>query len=55
MVYHCNQISHDLLFYLGSIKVDYTEEDIRIGNFPLSAALTCTKLCSAFEDAWGIF
>jgi rRNA small subunit pseudouridine methyltransferase Nep1 len=39
----------------GSIKVDYTEEDIRIGNFPLSAALTCTKLCSAFEDAWGIF
>lgn len=39
----------------GSIEVDYTEENIRIGNFPLSAALTCTKLCSAFEDAWGVF
>jgi len=38
----------------GNIDVSYTEEDVRIGNFPLSAALTCTKLCSAFEDLWGV-
>lgn len=38
----------------GHIDVSYTEEDVRIGNFPLSAALTCTKLCSAFEDLWGV-
>jgi len=39
----------------GSIKTDYTEENISISNYPLSAALTCTKLCTAFEEAWGIF
>jgi len=39
----------------GSIETDYTEENVRIGNFPLSAALTCTKICSAFEEAWGVF
>ena len=39
----------------GSINVEYTTEDIRIGNYPLSAALTCTKICSAFEEAWGVF
>jgi len=38
----------------GHIDVNYTEEDVRIGNFPLSAALTCTKLCSAFEELWGV-
>jgi len=38
----------------GHIDVSYTEEDVRIGNFPLSAALTCTKLCSAFEELWGV-
>ena len=44
-----------VLSILGSIETDYTEENVRIGNFPLSAALTCTKICSAFEDAWGVF
>jgi len=39
----------------GAIKVDYTEKDVCIGNYPLSAALTCAKICSAFEEAWGIF
>ncbi|XP_075232736.1 ribosomal RNA small subunit methyltransferase NEP1 isoform X2 [Lycorma delicatula] len=33
---------------------DYTEETISISNYPLSAALTCTKLCSAFEEMWSI-
>lgn len=39
----------------GAIKTDYTEKDVCIGNYPLSAALTCAKVCSAFEEAWGIF
>jgi rRNA small subunit pseudouridine methyltransferase Nep1 len=39
----------------GAIVTDYTEENISISNYPLSAALTCTKLCDAFENAWGIF
>ena len=39
----------------GAIKVDYTEKDVCIGNYPLSAALTCAKVTSAFEDAWGVF
>lgn len=38
----------------GSLDVDYTEETVSISNYPLSAALTCTKLCSAFEEAWNI-
>lgn len=39
----------------GRVDVDYSEEDIAISQYPLSAALTCTKICSAFEEAWGIF
>lgn len=38
----------------GSINVDYTEETLSISNYPLSAALTCTKLCSAFEESWNV-
>ncbi|KAF7997277.1 hypothetical protein HCN44_005554 [Aphidius gifuensis] len=39
----------------GQIKADYLEETLSISNYPLSGALTCTKLCSGFEEAWGIF
>ena len=28
----------------GAINVDYTEKDVCIGNYPLSAALTCAKV-----------
>lgn len=38
----------------GQVEVDYTEHDVSISQYPLSAALTCTKICSAFEEAWGI-
>uniref|UniRef100_A0AAG5CUG1 18S rRNA (pseudouridine-N1)-methyltransferase n=2 Tax=Anopheles atroparvus TaxID=41427 RepID=A0AAG5CUG1_ANOAO len=41
-------------FAHGNLSVDYTEDTISISNYPLSAALTCTKLCSAFEEVWGI-
>ncbi|XP_065334179.1 ribosomal RNA small subunit methyltransferase NEP1 [Cloeon dipterum] len=38
----------------GKVTTSYTEEDISISNYPLSAALTCSKLCSAFEEGWGV-
>ncbi|XP_038208774.1 ribosomal RNA small subunit methyltransferase NEP1 [Zerene cesonia] len=38
----------------GKIEVDYSEDTISISNYPLSAALTCAKLCSAFEEVWGV-
>jgi len=38
----------------GKLQTDYTEDTVSISNYPLSAALTCTKLCSAFEEAWGV-
>jgi rRNA small subunit pseudouridine methyltransferase Nep1 len=41
-------------FAHGHLNVDYTEDTISISNYPLSAALTCAKLCSAFEEVWNI-
>ena len=38
----------------GQVNTDYTEDTISISNYPLSGALTCTKLCTAFEEVWGI-
>ena len=38
----------------GKVEVDYSEEEISISKYPLSAALTCTKLCTAFEEVWGV-
>lgn len=38
----------------GSLEADYVEESVSISNYPLSAALTCTKLCTAFEESWGV-
>jgi len=39
----------------GQVEADYADEVVSISNFPLSAAITCTKLCSAFEEEWNIF
>lgn len=41
-------------FAHGNVEVDYTEESISISKFPLSAALTCTKICNAFEEVWNV-
>ncbi|RUS79770.1 hypothetical protein EGW08_012486 [Elysia chlorotica] len=38
----------------GSVNPDYTEASYSISNYPLSAAITCSKVCSAFEEVWGI-
>lgn len=39
---------------LLQVDVEYTEKTISVSNYPLSAALTCAKLCNAFEEKWGI-
>lgn len=41
-------------FAHGNVNVDYTEGAFSISNYPLSAALACSKLCNAFEEAWNI-
>ncbi|XP_050988463.1 ribosomal RNA small subunit methyltransferase NEP1 [Labeo rohita] len=41
-------------FAHGAVNVDYTEKTLSISNYPLSAALTCAKMCSAFEEVWGV-
>jgi rRNA small subunit pseudouridine methyltransferase Nep1 len=38
----------------GSVDCDYADKLISISNYPLSAAITCSKFCSAFEDKWKI-
>ncbi|EDW30780.1 GL13401 [Drosophila persimilis] len=41
-------------FAHGVLKTDYTEELFSISNYPLSAAIACSKLCSAFEEVWKV-
>ena len=38
----------------GPADTDFVEETVSISQYPLSAALACTKICSAFEETWGI-
>ncbi len=38
----------------GSVNVDYHEDTISISSYPISAALTCSKFCAAFEDKWNV-
>ncbi|XP_062591797.1 ribosomal RNA small subunit methyltransferase NEP1-like [Saccostrea cucullata] len=38
----------------GSVDVDYIEDTVSISSYPLSAALTCAKICSAFEEKWNV-
>ncbi|EHH20443.1 ribosomal RNA small subunit methyltransferase NEP1 isoform X1 [Macaca thibetana thibetana] len=41
-------------FAHGKVSVEYTEKMVSISNYPLSAALTCAKLTTAFEEVWGV-
>ncbi|XP_040217132.1 ribosomal RNA small subunit methyltransferase NEP1 [Rana temporaria] len=41
-------------FAHGAVNIDFAERTVSISEYPLSAALTCTKICSAFEEVWGI-
>lgn len=38
----------------GKVEPDYIEETVSISNYPLSGAVTCSKLCTAFEETWGV-
>jgi rRNA small subunit pseudouridine methyltransferase Nep1 len=38
----------------GSVNVDYAEDLLSISSYPLSAALTCSKVCAAFEEKWNV-
>lgn len=38
----------------GKVEVDYSEDVLSISNYPLSGALACAKLCTAFEEVWGV-
>ncbi|KAK3921348.1 Ribosomal RNA small subunit methyltransferase NEP1 [Frankliniella fusca] len=38
----------------GKVSADYAEEWISISSYPLSGALACAKLCSGFEEKWGV-
>ncbi|KAK6045451.1 Nep1 ribosome biogenesis protein [Cooperia oncophora] len=38
----------------GKIVTDYTDRDVKISNYPLSAALTCAKVTSGLEEIWGV-
>ncbi|NP_001396713.1 ribosomal RNA small subunit methyltransferase NEP1 isoform 5 [Mus musculus] len=39
---------------LLKVSVEYTEKMVSISNYPLSAALTCAKVTTAFEEVWGV-
>lgn len=41
-------------FAHGALNVGYTEGDISISQYPLSAAIVCSKVCSGFEEKWAI-
>ncbi|XP_008143100.2 ribosomal RNA small subunit methyltransferase NEP1 isoform X1 [Eptesicus fuscus] len=41
-------------FAHGKLNVGYTEKMVSISNYPLSAALTCAKLTTAFEEVWRV-
>ncbi|GAB6030789.1 18S rRNA pseudouridine methyltransferase [Chamberlinius hualienensis] len=38
----------------GQVEVDYTEEVVSFSRYPLSAAVTCSKLCTAAEEVWDV-
>uniref|UniRef100_A0A2K6SXN3 EMG1 N1-specific pseudouridine methyltransferase n=1 Tax=Saimiri boliviensis boliviensis TaxID=39432 RepID=A0A2K6SXN3_SAIBB len=40
-------------FAHGKVSVEYTKM-VSISNYPLSVALICVKLTTAFEEVWGV-
>jgi len=55
----CNDPDQSIVFVIGamakgSVNVDYHEDTLSISSYPLSAALTCTKVCAAFEEKWNV-
>ena len=38
----------------GDVNIDYNNDSISVSSYPLSAAVVCSKLCTAFEKVWDI-
>ncbi|CAL4067296.1 unnamed protein product, partial [Meganyctiphanes norvegica] len=38
----------------GKVETEYVEEEVSFSRYHLSAALACAKLCSGFEEVWGV-
>ncbi|XP_044762985.1 ribosomal RNA small subunit methyltransferase NEP1-like [Coccinella septempunctata] len=36
------------------LKVKYVDENYSLSNYPLTSAITCSMLCSTFEEAWNV-
>jgi len=41
-------------FSHGHVNTNYVDESIAVSAYPLSGALVCAKVCSAFERHWGV-
>jgi len=39
----------------GAIDIDYTQQDVAVSDYAMSAAGVCAKLTDACEDMWDIF
>lgn len=55
----CTDDNQSVVFVIGamakgSVNVDYHEDTVSISSYPLSAALTCSKVCAAFEEQWNV-
>ncbi len=38
----------------GDLEIDYSNDSISVSSYPLSAAVVCSKLCTAFEKVWEV-
>ncbi|KAL1784930.1 ribosomal RNA small subunit methyltransferase NEP1, partial [Sigmodon hispidus] len=51
--------SDSIVFVVGAfahskVSMEYTEKMVSFSNYPISAALTCAKLTTAFEEVWSV-
>ncbi len=38
----------------GDVNIDYSDDSVSVSSYPLSAAVVCSKLCTAFEKVWDV-
>jgi rRNA small subunit pseudouridine methyltransferase Nep1 len=51
--------AHTPVFFVGAMphgedKFEGADVAISVSNYPLSASVTCSKICNSFEDLWNI-
>lgn len=47
------------VFFIGAMphgedSFDFVERKISVSNYPLSASVTCSKVCNSYEELWNI-